>query len=119
MTRPKTAAKVTDTASHATISQKPQFTYRTPISAAHLLPTSRQFTREITRSHATLYLATDPSRDPMTRSCRATPGAPTPCPCRNECGRLHARFATRDLVYATDTIAEQVDELQFTLREGP
>ncbi len=30
MTRPKTAAKVTDTTSHVPISQKTQFTYRTP-----------------------------------------------------------------------------------------
>ncbi|MFV9429049.1 GAF domain-containing protein [Rhodococcus aetherivorans] len=32
---------------------------------------------------------------------------------------IFASDTTRDLVYATDTIAEQVDELQFTLREGP
>lgn len=32
---------------------------------------------------------------------------------------MFATDTTRDLVYATDTAAEQIDELQFTLGEGP
>ncbi|MCD2115062.1 GAF domain-containing protein [Rhodococcus rhodochrous] len=32
---------------------------------------------------------------------------------------IFASDTTRDLVYATDTVVEQIDELQFTLREGP
>jgi hypothetical protein len=32
---------------------------------------------------------------------------------------VFATDTTRDLVYATDTAAEQIDELQFTLGEGP
>lgn len=32
---------------------------------------------------------------------------------------LFASEATRDLVFATDTVAEELDEMQFTLGEGP
>lgn len=51
--RPKRTATVTDTASHATVSRKTQFTYRTTVWETYLLPASRKVTRRFTRSDDT------------------------------------------------------------------